>query len=119
MGNAVIILRYLFESILQWTPEDIRKNYSQQLFTEYKLKGMFTHVFNDSTPLTRTIKASILSKPVTLKGYLNVVTKAVNRPPDKIMRDFRLAHRLELIAIYHEPERGLCIREGAKMADLD
>jgi hypothetical protein len=47
-GNAVKILQYLFESVLQWSPEDIKKNYSQKLYARYKLKGLFTHVFNDS-----------------------------------------------------------------------
>lgn len=43
--NAVEILRYLFESILQWTSEDIKKYYNQQLFIEYKLYGMLAHAF--------------------------------------------------------------------------
>lgn len=48
LGNAVEILKYLFESVLQWTHEDIKKYCSQKLFARYKLKGMFNHVFNDS-----------------------------------------------------------------------
>jgi hypothetical protein len=46
--NAVEILRYLFESILQWSSEDIKKNCSKSLFKEYKLQTMFHGVFHGS-----------------------------------------------------------------------
>ena len=59
-------------------------------------------------------RASILGKPVNLKGYLDVVTRVINRSQDEILEDFKLAHSMELINIYTDPDRGLCIREGAK-----
>jgi hypothetical protein len=65
------------------------------------------------------MRASILSKPVTLKGYIGVVTKTVNRSPDQVIKDFKLAHRLKLITLYQVSDRGLCIREGEKMNELD
>jgi len=46
--NGVEILRFLFESILQWSPKDIKKNYSRKLFIDYKLEGLFKIVFNSS-----------------------------------------------------------------------
>lgn len=65
------------------------------------------------------IRASFLSKPVTLKGYVSVLTKVVKRSPDQVMKDFRLAHQLKLITLYQDPDRGLCVREGEKMNELD
>ena len=46
--NAVEILRYLLENILQWGTETIKKNYSEKLFTEYKLARMLNFLFNGS-----------------------------------------------------------------------
>lgn len=63
-------------------------------------------------------RASLLGKPVNLKGYLQVVARIADRHPDEIMTDFRLAHCLRYITIYPDPERGLCIREGEKMGEF-
>ena len=65
------------------------------------------------------LRSSFLSKPVTVKGYANVLYKVVNRSPDQVMQDFRLAHQLKLITLYQDPERGLCIREGENKDELD
>jgi uncharacterized LabA/DUF88 family protein len=60
-------------------------------------------------------QASILGKPVNLKGYLDVVARVVKRSPDDILNDFKLAHCLRYITIYQDPARGLCLKEGKGM----
>jgi uncharacterized LabA/DUF88 family protein len=60
-------------------------------------------------------QASILEKPVSLKGYLDVIVKVVKRSPDDILDDFKLAHCLKYITIYQDPARGLCLKEGKQM----
>ena len=60
-------------------------------------------------------KSAILGKPVSLKGYLEVVTRVVKRSPEQVLNDFKLAHSLKLVTIYRDPERGLCIKEGEEM----
>ncbi len=57
-------------------------------------------------------QASLLGKPVNLKGYLDVVAKVVKRSPAEILDDFKLAHCLKYITIYKDPDRGLCVKEG-------
>jgi len=45
--NAIEILRFLFESILEWSHEDIKRCYDKKLFSEYKLQGLLKYIFND------------------------------------------------------------------------
>jgi uncharacterized LabA/DUF88 family protein len=63
-------------------------------------------------------KSSILGKPVSLKGYLDVVARVVKRSPENVFNDFKLAHSLKLITIYRDPERGLCLKEGEQMENI-
>jgi uncharacterized LabA/DUF88 family protein len=63
-------------------------------------------------------QASILGKPVHLKGYLDVIIRAVKRSSDDILNDFKLAHCLKYITIYQHPARGLCLKEGEQMKRL-
>lgn len=63
-------------------------------------------------------KSSILGKPVSLKGYLDVVARVVKRSPESVLNDFKLAHSLKLITIYRDPERGLCLKEGEQMENI-
>lgn len=63
-------------------------------------------------------KSSILGKPVSLKGYLDVVARVVKRSPENVFNDFKLAHSLKLITIYRDPERGLCLKEGEQMGKI-
>jgi uncharacterized LabA/DUF88 family protein len=60
-------------------------------------------------------KSSILGKPVSLRGYLDVVARVVKRSPEDVFHDFKLAHSLKLVTIYRDPERGLCLKEGENM----
>jgi uncharacterized LabA/DUF88 family protein len=63
-------------------------------------------------------QASILGKPVHLKGYLDVVARVIKRSPDDILNDFKLAHCLKYLTIYQHPARGLCLKEGEQMKRL-
>lgn len=58
------------------------------------------------------LRASITQSLVNLKGYLSVVVKVVNREPEEVLNDFKMAHYLKYLTIYQDPERGLCIKEG-------
>lgn len=62
--------------------------------------------------------ASMVSEPVSLKVYLKAVAGLFNRHPDELLFDFRLAHCLKYVTIYQDPERGLCIKEGKKMEEV-
>jgi hypothetical protein len=44
-------------------------------------------------------RASVLGKSVNLKGYLEVIARVVNRHPDEILDDFKLAHCLKYVTI--------------------
>jgi uncharacterized LabA/DUF88 family protein len=64
-------------------------------------------------------RSSILGKPVTLAGYMDVITKVVERSPDEILEDFKLAHSIGYIKLYRDPERGVCIKEGELMGRVN
>jgi uncharacterized LabA/DUF88 family protein len=57
-------------------------------------------------------QSSLLGKPVNLSGYIDVLTKAVNRSLVDITNDFKLAHHLKYVTIYKDPGRGLCLKAG-------
>jgi uncharacterized LabA/DUF88 family protein len=63
-------------------------------------------------------QASILGKPVNLKGYLDVIAKVIKRSPADILNDFKLAHCLKYLTIYQHPARGLCLKEGKQIKKL-
>jgi uncharacterized LabA/DUF88 family protein len=60
-------------------------------------------------------RSSLLGKPISLYGYLDVITKVVHRSPDEILDDFKLAHNMKFITLYKDPERGMCIKAGENM----
>ena len=60
----------------------------------------------------------IQGEPISLNGYVNIISKAVNRFPNRIIEDFKLAHQLKYITIYHHPKKGLCLTEGEKKSEL-
>ncbi len=55
---------------------------------------------------------------ISLKGYVNILAKTIIRTQAQIFDDFKLAHSLQFICIYNDPQKGLCIKEGAKRRDL-
>lgn len=50
--------------------------------------------------------------PVTLKGYVIVISKAVNRYPSQIVVDFRLASELGYVEIVNDFKKGDCLKRG-------
>lgn len=60
-------------------------------------------------------RASALGEPISLKGYLDVISRVVHRFRGDILDDFKLAHRLKYVTIYQDPKRGLCLKQGARI----
>lgn len=50
--------------------------------------------------------------PITLKGYIHIVSKKVGREDDQILNDFKLAHRFKYVTIYRDENKGLCLTKG-------
>jgi|GEM_PF-4789330 len=46
--TAKKILKYVFENILEWSIEDIKRKSDRKIFEEYKLNGMLSSVFDGS-----------------------------------------------------------------------
>lgn len=63
-------------------------------------------------------KSSILGKPVVLKGYAEAVAKTVNRSVEEVIEDFKLAHSLQYVTLYMEPDKGMCIKEGERSEEI-
>jgi uncharacterized LabA/DUF88 family protein len=59
-----------------------------------------------------------LGETVSLKGYINILAKTIIRTQAQIFEDFKLAHSLQYVCIYNDPQKGLCLKEGAKRPDL-
>lgn len=57
-------------------------------------------------------------EPVSLNGYLNVITRILNRFPAEILNDFKLAHHLKYITIYQDGNQKLCIKEGERKEEV-
>ena len=51
-------------------------------------------------------------EPVTLKGYVLIISKAVNRLPSQVLKDFELADFLGYVKIYNDHFKGLCLKRG-------
>lgn len=60
-------------------------------------------------------RASLLGEPVSLKGYLDVISRVIHRFRGDILDDFKLAHCLKYVTIYQDPKRGLCLKQGVKI----
>lgn len=63
-------------------------------------------------------RAAGLDEPVSLTGYINVISKIVNRFPGEILNDFKLAHHLKYITIYPDQNQRLYIKEGDKKDEI-
>jgi uncharacterized LabA/DUF88 family protein len=59
-------------------------------------------------------KASLLKEPINLKGYINVISRTINRRSGEILDDFKLAHHLKFVTIYQDRNNGVCIKQGEK-----
>lgn len=57
-------------------------------------------------------------EPITLKGYISIISKKVRRNDIQIMDDFKLAHRFKYITIYKDENRGLCLTKGENYREV-
>jgi uncharacterized LabA/DUF88 family protein len=63
-------------------------------------------------------RAAGLDEPVSLTGYINVISKIVNRFPGEILNDFKLAHHLKYVTIYPDQNQRLFLKEGEKKDEI-
>jgi uncharacterized LabA/DUF88 family protein len=56
--------------------------------------------------------------PVNLNGYVQIAAKTINRMPDQITDDFKLAHHLKYITLFQDSQKGLCIKKGEKRNEV-
>jgi uncharacterized LabA/DUF88 family protein len=57
-------------------------------------------------------------EPVTLKGYISIISKKVRRNDMQIMDDFKLAHRFKYVTIYKDENKGLCLTQGENYQEV-
>jgi hypothetical protein len=59
-------------------------------------------------------------EPINLNGYIHVITRVLNRSAGEILDDFKVAHYLKYVNIYHDQFRQqLYIKEGDRMGELE
>jgi uncharacterized LabA/DUF88 family protein len=65
-------------------------------------------------------KKSLTTKePVSLSGYINVISKRLNRLPGDLLNDFKVAHYLHYVTIYADKDTRLYLREGEKKDEVN
>ncbi|MCL6591589.1 MAG: NYN domain-containing protein [Firmicutes bacterium] len=58
------------------------------------------------------------NEPVNLHGYIQVISRIINRSAAEILDDFKRAHLLKYVTIYQDPSRRqLFIKQGEKTLD--
>ncbi|MCL6590765.1 MAG: NYN domain-containing protein [Firmicutes bacterium] len=58
-------------------------------------------------------------EPINLNGYIQVITRVLNRSSNEILDDFKVAHHLKYVSIYHDQFRQqLYIKEGERMGEV-
>ncbi|MCL6588432.1 MAG: NYN domain-containing protein [Firmicutes bacterium] len=60
-------------------------------------------------------KSTQQDTPINLKGYINVISRVVNRFSGDILNDFKTAHCLKYVTIYQDQDHRLCLKEGERM----
>lgn len=58
-------------------------------------------------------RASQISEPVSLTGYLTVIGRVINRFPADLLNDFKRAHCLKYVTIYQDQSK-LYLRQGER-----
>jgi hypothetical protein len=56
--------------------------------------------------------------PVTLKGYLNIVSKKIGWDYTQLVKCFELAHHYKYITIYNDKNKGLCLKKGDNYQEI-
>lgn len=62
-------------------------------------------------------KSTQHEEPINLKGYINVISRIVNRFPGEILNDFKVAHQLKYVTIYQDQNHRLYLKQGERMED--
>lgn len=57
-------------------------------------------------------------EPVSLKGYISIISKKVRRNDTQILNDFKLAHRFKYVTIYKDENKGLCLTRGENYQEV-
>jgi uncharacterized LabA/DUF88 family protein len=57
-------------------------------------------------------------EPITLKGYISIISKKVRRNDLQILDDFKLAHRYKYVTIYKHEIKGLCLKKGENYREV-
>jgi uncharacterized LabA/DUF88 family protein len=111
------------EDILHLTPEMLRRAQAEDMNEDFDT-GIRSFVrtsqeIENAKEVSKLLYASNVWKafedkgePVTLKGYLNIVSKKIERNAAQIARDFELAHYYKYLTIYKDPQKGLCLKKG-------
>jgi uncharacterized LabA/DUF88 family protein len=55
---------------------------------------------------------------ISLNGYLNAISKTIDRIPTQIINDFKLAHHLGYIKLYKDAKDRLCLEQGSKKNEV-
>jgi uncharacterized LabA/DUF88 family protein len=63
-------------------------------------------------------KYTRMGEPINLTGYVNVISKVINRIPDEITNDFKVAHSLKYVSIYEGQNHRLFLGQGEKYSEV-
>jgi uncharacterized LabA/DUF88 family protein len=55
---------------------------------------------------------------ISLDGYLNAISKTIDRIPAQLISDFKLAHHLGYIKLYKDTKDRLCLDQGPKRNEV-
>jgi uncharacterized LabA/DUF88 family protein len=63
-------------------------------------------------------KSTEQETPINLRGYINVISRVVNRFSVDILNDFKMAHCLKYVTIYQDQDHRLCLKQGERMNEV-
>lgn len=56
--------------------------------------------------------------PITLKGYLKIISPKIGGDTGQVIRYFELAHHYKYITIYEDQNKGLCLKKGDNYREI-
>ena len=56
--------------------------------------------------------------PITLQGYLKVISPKIGRDAAQVIRDFELAHHYKYVTIYKDDNKGFCLKKGDNYLEI-
>ncbi|HEX3048677.1 MAG TPA: NYN domain-containing protein [Bacillota bacterium] len=63
-------------------------------------------------------RANQIDEPVSLSGYISVISRVINRFPADLLNDFKRAHCLKYVAIYQDQNKRLYLRQGERAEEV-